>query len=345
MGTKNKKRVWFYRRLLSPSSGTNGGNLKVRDCYNHVLESDSFTPLVYFSPDTVWNDHPGNHWKDLKDQGVPEWDPQKEDLVFFSGTDWRAFSEAECQNPPVPVLNIAQPRHTRPDDPRYPYLKYPAIRIAKSENGANILKKFGVNGPVYVIPDGIDLGMLPPVPKEKDIDILIIGLKEPKLARKIIRRLRWRRAFRKSQFRTLPSNIEVQLPPKLPTRMDFLSLLARAKMAVCLPLQANRGSEGFYLPALEAMALNTLVVCPHAVGNVDHCLDRVNCLVPKYTVADILQKTLEMWNLPTEKKDYYRSNGRAKAQEHQIENERQALITLLDQAHDIWEQQSLFNRS
>ncbi len=45
--------------------------------------------------------------------------------------------------------------------------------------------------------------------------------------------------------------------------------------------------EGFCLPALEAMAAGTAVVCTDAHGNRDFCVDGVNCLMPEPTVAAV----------------------------------------------------------
>ena len=86
---------------------------------------------------------------------------------------------------------------------------------------------------------------------------------------------------------SLGLTIEIQRLPKFATRQEFLQLLSRAKIAACIPLEEERGAEGFYLPALEAMALECLVVCPHSVGNIDHCLDGFNCIVPEFTVEGL----------------------------------------------------------
>jgi glycosyltransferase involved in cell wall biosynthesis len=331
-------RVLFHRRLVSPTAGINGGNLKLRDCYNHVAGADDLTAAIYFSPETVWNEHRGNHWSDLRTQGLSKWEIVENDILFFAGGDWRVLPEEQRHHPPVPVINIAHPRHTRPEDPRNEFLQHPAIRIAKSENGARILRDYGVNGPVFVIPDGIDLGLLPPVPAEKDIDLLVIGRKEPALAKRIYRKLQWNNRWKRRRL-----NIQVQLPPPLPTRNDFLQLLSRAKIALCLPLQADRGFEGFYLPALEAMALKTLVICPHVVGNLGHCIDDYNCLVPRYQASDLLKGVRKMLVLDEVKKQTLVRNGLATAEKHRIENERTAILELLRKAPDLWNRPELFN--
>ena len=324
------KRVWFYRYWTAKFGGSNGGNLKVRDCYDHVLKSPDLRPLIYFDPELVWNDFPGNHWLDLKNDGEANWDPVEGDVCFFSGSDWRVLGEDERVNPKVPIINIAQPRHARADDKRNKFLKYPAIRIVKSENGARILKEYGVNGPVYVVPDAIDLSLVPEA-KFKDIDILVIGLKQPKMARQVYSSLQeW------SKEEGLNLNIQVQLPPKLPTRLDFLKLLGRAKLALCIPLSAEKGEEGFYLPPLEAMAMETIVVTSHAIGNVDHCKDGYNCVVTTCDVNEYVDAVIRTWGMSNEGKSRLKENGLNTAKSHDIHEERKALLEIILNSYEIW---------
>lgn len=327
-----KKRVLFYRQLLSYNSGTNGGHLKVRDCFNHVEHSDKYKPFVFFSKDTRWFDNPGNYWLPFRDEALSEWKILPDDVLFFSGKDWEVLSEEERIQPPVPIINIVQPRHTREDDPRREFLKYPAIRIAKSEKGAEILKAHGVNGPLYVIPDSIDLSLFDNS-KEKDIDLLILGLKQEALAKRIGRRIGFYNWIRRKGWR-----IEMQLPPKLPTRKDFIDLLSRAKTVLCLPLDDERGFEGFYLPALEAMALGGLVVVPHAIGNVGHCKDGINCIVPEFSYKDLVDKTIEALEMQEEARKRLIANGFETANEHSLENERKSTLALIENAYDIWKE-------
>ena len=162
-----KGRVLFYRRLINKNAGTNGGNLKLRDCYDHITFSEKYQPAIYFSEDTIWHNNEGNYWNPLRSQALEKWKVNENDILFFSGTDWLVLAEAERNNPSVPIINIVQPRHTRSIDKRQQFLKYPAIRIAKSNHGAGILRAHGVNGPIYVVPDTIDLSLMPAIPENK----------------------------------------------------------------------------------------------------------------------------------------------------------------------------------
>ena len=47
-------------------------------------------------------------------------------------------------------------------------------------------------------------------------------------------------------------------------------------------------TEGFFLPALEALALRSVVVCPDVIGNRSFCLDGVNCFRPAFEEEALL---------------------------------------------------------
>lgn len=327
-----KRRVIFYRHWDKPLGGTNGANLKQRDCYDHFIHSSIFQPHIYFSPKIVWNDHPGNYWRDLRDDALKRFRILSTDILFFSGSDWEVLSRSFRRKPGVPILNIVHPRHARPDDKRNSYLKHPAIRIARSEQGARILEEYGVHGPIFVIPDAIDIDQIDKVEvSEKDIDILVVGLKQPRLAKEIAAKLdNW------SANLDRKLNIYTQLPPKLPTRMEFIRLLKRSRVVICLPVSSSKGYEGFYLPPLEAMAAGCLVICPPAVGNLAHCIDGYNCLMPAYTVDAITDCAILMWQKGPEEKQRLIDNGREVAWQHSLEKERESLLNLLHQADHLW---------
>ena len=328
------RKVRFYRNLKGYYAGSNGGNLKLRDAFDHIDKYSSWDATIYFSKESELSDFAGNYWKGLERRALDSWIIEDGDICFISGKDWEVLPRKDRLSPPVPIINIVQPRHIRLDDPRNEYLKHPAIRIAKSKNGAKILKEYGVNGPVYLIPDAIDLTLLPSVSQFKDIDILIIGLKQPKLAKSLYKELkRWAKRSGKKL------KIEVQLPPKLATRMDFLNLLNRSKMSVCIPLADEKGGEGFYLPALEAMALESLVVTHLAIGNLDHCTDDVNCLISKGASSQAYMTSIQKaYDLTTDQRNEFISNGLQTAKQHEIGKERQKIIDLVDRAYDIWAQ-------
>ena len=63
----------------------------------------------------------------------------------------------------------------------------------------------------------------------------------------------------------------------------FLRHIQDARITVFLP----RATEGFFLPALEGMALGTIVVCPDCIGNRSCCLPGHNDFRPNFVIDDV----------------------------------------------------------
>lgn len=327
----------FHRTWKNFPGGSNGSHLKVRDAFETFRLSPTFEPRVYFGAETVWHDNPGNVWLAHRRDCEKDWKIRASDVVFLSGRDWTILTPAERADPPVPILNIAQPRQADPKDDRHGFLAHRAIRIVKSSAGKSMIENAGANGPVVLVPDSIDTSLLPPPHPAPDIDVLVVGLKRPDVAVALKKAI-----AEESRFRPLGLRVEIQIPPKLPTRADFLNLVNRAKVAVFLPLEAERGAEGFYLPALEGMAMEKLVVCPDATGNVDFCIPGVTCIQPKSDERSLLDAVHAAVRMPDAERRRMIAAARAIVANHTIEKERAALLDLLHRADDIWRDDGLF---
>ncbi len=179
-----------------------------------------------------------------------------------------------------------------------------------------------INGPTITIPNGIDLTDLP-TPGERPIDWLVCGLKDGRSgsARRLVKRMepsRWGRA----EFLT-----------KLLPRAEFLAALARAKRVVLLP----RETEGFYLPALEAMALGCLVVCPDCVGNRSFCREGFSAVVPAgHDEESVFAAMQRARRLTPVQEAALLANARATAAEHTLQRERAAFHELLASVDALW---------
>jgi hypothetical protein len=266
------------------------------------------------------------------------WDIQPTDLLFFAGWDWKVLPAEQRARPPVPVLNIAQPRQMMLPDARRDFLKHPAIRIAKSSVGKEKLEAYGVNGPVFFIPDAIDFSLIPSPNPEPALDVLIVGLKNPRMAKSLERRLKWYNFVRGGKVK-----FKIQLPPKLPTRQDFLNLVNEARIVVYLPLTEEQGAEGFYLPALEGMVMEKFVICPYAVGNADFCIPDTTCLQPAYDTAAIFSAILAALNMDKGRFHKTVKAGRTIANGHTLEEERKSILELAGGADELWRDQALFH--
>jgi glycosyltransferase involved in cell wall biosynthesis len=300
-----KKIVLFHRDFQRFS----GGHLKVWNYFNHVRESNQFEPRIAFTRDSKWDET--NPWREARDF-VVDWKPESADVLFLAGTDWRVLQDRQALE--KPIINLLQhPRHADAKNETRKYLRHRAARICVSQQVADAINATGeVNGPVFVIPNGIDLSRLPKLDglkpsslQTRKIDMLISGFKAPDFAREIAQRLP-----------------EAKLVVDPLPRNEYVDLLRSAKITLFVP----RETEGFYLPALEGMAAGTLVVCPDCFGNRSFCLDGVNCFRPEYNLDAIIAAANHATKIDSQP---LLERAAQTAREHSLENEREKFLSIL----------------
>ncbi|RKT44447.1 glycosyltransferase family 1 protein [Thiocapsa rosea] len=295
-----------------------GGHLKVWHYFEHVRSSPRHRARIVFSDETSWD--ATNPWSTLRGQALPSWRTDDADVLFLAGLDWEVLDPAERRSPPKPVINLIQHvRHADPAQPLYRYLEHPAVRICVSVSVSEALRRTGrVNGPLITIPNGLESAELPPpVPQDhRTVDLLVVGIKQPTLAVEIADRL----------GRTRPE-MRVQVLTEPVARSLFLEMLARARLAVLLPHR----TEGFYLPALEGFALETLTICPDCVGNRGFCVPDETCLMPNYTVDALLGAVQKAMTLSSADRHRILSRARTVANTHSLGEERRAFLEVLEQ--------------
>lgn len=299
-------RVLFHREYRHFS----GGHLKVWDYFEHIRHSGRYQAEIYLAPNGA-ADHP---W--LGAPGLVErYDPMRADILFIAGTDWAALDACPGIEDRIPVINLVQGlRHAVPESPLFAFLGRRATRICVSAEVAQVLEATGAcNGPIHVIPNGIDFGLLPAGDGPAECDVFISGSKQPKLAAELAAHLRAQGYSVTCQIQHLP-------------RGDFLAEMARARVAVLLPLP----EEGFYLPALEAMALGLPVICPDCGGNRSFCIDRETALMPVPAPGPLAAAVEEVLRNPA-LAEALRRKGREIGLRHDLRTEREAFLTLLQQ--------------
>ena len=224
----------------------------------------------------------------------------------------------------MPIVNFIQGiRHANPQDPRYGFLRYKAIRICVSEEVKTALIESGqVNGPLFTIPCGLNENQLPQPMEEdaKTYDICIAAQKNPNLGLQLKQALEQR-------------DLTMDLLTTHLLRRDFLQRIHQAKVTIFLPLKAG---EGFYLPALEGMALGTVVVCPDCIGNRSFCLPGYNCFRPEYRLDSILSAAKIALKLPLSQKQQMLAKAKQTASEHSLIQERNAFLAILENLHNLW---------
>lgn len=318
--TSQAKRVLFVRQLVTFS----GGHLKHIHYMDHVSRTEGAKPILYLTPDSD---------PSLVAQWIPPHISQttvmpEADLCFVAGLDWEILDAAGVNLSKMRVINLIQGiRHAHPNDPRYRFLTRPATRICVSPEIAEALTATGqVNGQIITIPNGLDLTELEHIAAERcgptdhqgtltnphqTSSVFIGGLKNPKLAAACAGILS-------------DAGVTVDLAASQIPRADFLARIAAADVAIMLPLSV----EGFYLPALESMALGTPVIVPDCVGARSFCMHEHTCLMPDYTATAICDHAKKLLEAPA-LMHHLRSNGLAIAAKFSILTERARFIEVL----------------
>lgn len=305
MGSVSKRVLLFHRDF----HGLTGGHLKLWHYFRHAGHSSRFWPRIYFTPESLQD--AGNPWHEIVPPPLEAWRPEDADVLFLAGLDWEAVPDPA----PAPVINLIQGvRHGDPGDPRRPFLTRPAVRICVSDEVAAAIQSTGmVNGPVHVIPNGIDLGDLPTADARRDVPVVIAGMKNPPLARALHDRLRLVGIHAECLVEPVP-------------RSEFLGRLARSAVAVTLPVER----EGFFLPALEAMAVGAVVVCPDCVGNRGFCRDNDTAFRPAYGLEEVFAATLAAVRQSAQAAEAMRQAAAAEVRRHGLDAERLAFLRILD---------------
>jgi glycosyltransferase involved in cell wall biosynthesis len=288
-----------------------------------VRSSERHTALVRFTADSTWD--ATNPWNAAREHVIGEDDDVDFDVLFLSGIDWRGTIPIEERDEyRRPIINLIQAVwHACPNDPlnRHRFLPHKAIRICVSPQVEQAIARTGrVRGPVFTIPDGLDLDAVAAMADAptRDIDVLVGANKVPDLGHRVADRLR-------REGRT------VELVDERVPRRDLVRLMSRARVSVLVP----RPKEGFYLPALEGMAAGTVVVCPDCIGNRSFCLPGENCFRPEYD-EDAIVASAETALREEPGLDELRGRALATAQAHDIAGERTAFLDILDGVEELW---------
>ena len=319
--------VWFYRDYVR----LYGGHLKHANYFQHVVRMPGFAPRITFSSEPS-NESQARERRQLWPAGdgiaAERWEPAGRDVLFLAGVDWRYLIGNGLDALANPRVNLIQHvRHAHEGTELYRYLAERAIRICVSQEVADAISTTGrTNGPVLTIPNGIDVTPFDPAADGSPAGygtrrraITIAGYKSPDLARALSERLDAER-------------IEHRLVTEFLDRSTFLALLAESRIAACLP----RAQEGFYLPALEAMASGCLVVTLDCIGNRGFCRHEDNCLVAEPTPESLFRVTKRALAMSAPERLLMHRRARDIAAGHSLEAEGVRFHAILGDIDRLW---------
>jgi len=294
----------FVRRW----GGVNGGQIKVSDYAKHVAGSGLFEPWLFLAPESTPLD-PSLAFAGLRRAD----DPDAADAYFLAGLDWRVLDAAGVRIGDRPVVNLIQGfGHADLGDPKHAYLERPALRICVSPAVAAEIDATGrANGPMVTIENGIDVAIATR-PLERARRVVIAGEKNASVALEVASALEAR-------------GVPVEVLTATIARDAFLDALAGASVAVVLPHER----EGFFLPALEAMALGCAVVVPDCEGTRTFCIDGQSASVCAYAAGAIADAALRVWDDPA-LAARLTAGGRVQAERHSLARERAQFVDALE---------------
>jgi glycosyltransferase involved in cell wall biosynthesis len=302
-------------RILFPRlhGGPTGGEIKFRDYFDHCLAHPRLDPYMYVSPTPQPSPEWQAIWADIHSRRVVrEIEISRYDALFLGGINWELVPDTTGKV----VLNLIQ--HVDHGDPRFPrrfaFLRRFAHRICVSRPVHQAIAPHAV-GPITIIPNGIPLDLCVPDAPKREGRVVILARKQPDFGRALAAGLVER-----------GDGVEVEVVVDWIPRAEFLAGLASAQVFVGLPNER----EGFYLPALEAMASGCAVVCADAIGNRDFCLSGVTCLQPRF--GDLNEHVVAVLRVLADSglRSRIRAGAIEMAKRHSLDAERQAFHRFVD---------------
>ena len=321
------RKVWFHRGIAPLS----GGQVKHAHYFEHVRRMPGFAPVIAFSRAAPSEFHAGERrklWPVAEEETAEGWQPEAGDVLFLAGTDWRYLAERGLGDRAHPRINLVQAvQHACEDSELYGFLSERAVRICVSFEVARAISATGrVRGPVLTIPNGIDVAPFEPAGdgspagyEARSTTVAIVGYKRPELARALSERLHG-------------EGVEHELSTGLLGRAEFLASLAGSRVAVCLP----HAQEGFYLPALEAMASGALVVTLDCIGNRGFCHDHWNCVIAEPDSRSLLRAVQRILAMTPAERGRMHSRARDTAARHSLAAERKRFHAILADIDRLW---------
>jgi len=248
-------RLLLVRHFRRPT----GGNIKLRDYFLHAASHPAIDADMWFASGAQSAE--SDIWSEVDPRHLVR-DPCFADYRFIcvNGKDWPLLP---ADTGPSEIIHFVQHAGYLDDPVLRGYLARPAYRLCTTAALRDAIAPVA-NGPVTHVPIGVADGFFAEARQAREVKVAIIGSKQPVFAMELAGRLR------------LLGLAPVVIGDSWLPHKDMAALFRSAEILVALPLP----TEGFFLPALEAMAAGCVVVTNDAVGNRGHCIAGETCLQP-----------------------------------------------------------------
>jgi len=291
-----------------------GGQVKVRDYFRHCLEHPRLDPYLYFTPKFHEQYAGADVWRDIPETRiVREVELERYPVLFVTAKDWKYLPKHVPLDGKA-VINFHQSlNEAQPGSRTFRYLAKPAARICTSAEVYAAVAPH-MNGVAAVVPPGIPLDLFGQEGARRPGSVLIWGSKNPERAQRLHDTLAER-------------GHDVTLRLAHASREEFAALLREHDCFVGCTLSM----EGFYLPALEAMASGCAVICDDAAGNRAFCIDGETCLLLQRDDLEGHVAAVERLLGDSDLRERLRRQGREVAARYSLEDERVRFYRFLDE--------------
>lgn len=315
------KTVLFYQHF-GKKGVVRGAHHKTFDFFQHIKSFTDYNPLIFFDEDSIWDENlPWFNCFDrmptLKDLKV------KPDILFLnSGKDWIKYSEHKTIPDNMPIVSpVNNFRAVNPGHKSYEFLSRKAIRLCPSQELFDATFNHpDTNGKTIYLPNGVGIfEEAQNLKNNKVYDILIVGNKNPIMARQLF-----------SAIKHLNAKIEVI--DSWISKKEFQIKLAQSHLSVHLPKKV----EEHYIPGVEAMMLESLVIIPDCVGNRSYSKHMETCYVSAYNVESMADSIYSMYDISENLIKQILNNAKNESKLFTLDNERDVILEVLKMTTKIW---------
>ncbi len=321
MTSQALKKVLFYQHF-GKRGVVRGAHHKTFDFFHHIKSFPGYEPHIFFDKTSLWNtDIPWFHlFESMPTLDDLDFEP---DILFLnSGKDWIKYTEHRAipKNMPIvsPVNNF---RAVKPGHKSFDFLPTKAIRLCPSQELYEATVSHpSTNGETIYLPNGVGINSEAlKLQADKKFDLLIVGNKNPALANEIFAKVK--------HF-----DLHTEVINGWISKEDFQNKLALSRISMHLP----KVVEEHYIPGVEAMMLDSLVIIPDCVGNRSYAKHLETCFVTEYSLVGMLHALQQVLEMDEAKKAQLCINATQASEIFQIQHEHKTLLEILDSTATMW---------
>ncbi len=316
------KKVLFYQHF-GKKGVVRGAHHKTFDFYHHIKAFTDYEPHIFFDKDSLWDvDIPWFHLFDSMPT-LNQLDFEPDILFLNSGKDWIKYTKNRSIPDDVPIVSpVNNFRAVKPGHKSFDFLLTKAIRLCPSQELYEATVNHpNTNGKTIYLPNGVGItDEAEKLQSNKKFDLLIVGNKNPSLAQEI-----------NQQIKHL--NLAVEVIDGWISKETFQNKLAESRISMHLPKMV----EEHYIPGVEAMMLDSLVIIPDCVGNRSYSQHMETCFVTTYDLSGMLEALNQVLAMDEITRAKLRSNAAEHAKMFRLEHESKTLLEVLNSTASMWQ--------